>query len=176
MRPIADVMHAWPNFLRSLPALKHLRIEFEDPYLKQMAPPKLNPLNLADFAHIPCLNICIKQDLVIAIQGGSWQLLHVELWYGSSVSIPDVQSLLKSVSVFVITISGENMKSMARLKEACQSLHVPLYEQEHCKLGRTTISHDERFVKVRNVDNSALKGSWPADPIATTFKQLQAAV
>ncbi len=124
-------MHAWPNFLRSLPALKHLRIEFEDPYLKQMAPPKLKPLNLSDFAHIPCLKICIKRDLLITIWGGRWQLLHVELWYGSTVSIPDVQSLLRSVSVFVITISSANMKSMARLKEACQSLHVPLNGTVH---------------------------------------------
>ncbi len=164
------VLRTWPKGLESFPSLKHLHLD-----CVKMA----DGLDLSVFARIPCLKICSKQRLAVTIQKGSWQLLELEGPSKFRLSIRDLHSFLRNVSVFAFTLPSHRMQPVEQLIQACRFADVPLYMEQHkvavmssstctsrCYRRLTKLSNDERYVRGTSLDSSALMGFWPADPVA----------
>ena len=169
------VLRAWPRGLESFPALKHLQLD-----CVKMA----DGLDLSIFAKIPCLKICSKQRLAVTIHKGSWQLLELEGPRKFRLTIVDLHSFLRNVSVFVFTLPSDRMKPVQQLLDGCCFADIPLYVDQHLvsvessSIGAknsyrrlTKLSNDAQHVRSTNLDSSALMGIWPADPVvAATYR------
>ena len=168
-RPVDLLSRPCPKRVETFPALQMLRLDYFD---------LPEPLELAVFAHIPCLSLRSRRRLDVTIKEGSWQLLELEGRGEFKLSILDMHSFLRSVHVFAFTFPNAQIESVMRVVEVCQCLHVPLHEQQHQAAADswtaisttvmqgqqlTTLSNDKRFVGDLDLDSTALMGVWPAE-------------
>ena len=169
---VRPVPYAWPEGLESFPALKHLRLECL--HMSRV-------LNLAVFAHIPCLKICSRFDLAVDVpEALCWQLLELECRCNFRVSVPSLRSMIRSVSVFAFTLPSDRMQPVEQLVEACSFADIALHEQQHYGQAgalpvdmdqahtywqMTKLSNDKQYVRGVYSDSAVLTGVWPPDPV-----------
>ncbi len=168
------VLHAWPKGLENFPGLQHLHLNCV----------KMDkPLELSVFAHIPCLRISSMQKLAVTIGKGSWKLLELEGLRKFRLSIPNLHSFLRSVSVFTFTLPSDRLQPAESFIEACRLMGVPLYERQHQVAATTSacdgyrpitkLGNDESLVRATRLDSTVLMGNWPADPVASATRRLK---